>query len=338
MHHLAASLYRLGAGIVVGAMLWMQLGDFGWEAWRLAETWILVLAVFYFVIAAIVAFWRGSHGSKNFNFCPMLQGAVITLGIGILVLWLAYQDQHLVWPGAQDNLTWFRLALVPVLAILDWVIFTKKGGWQLCYPWYWVGLVVIFACAILLTAGFVPDMWQYPYFFLNYPVNSIEYMFWWMLLISVVTLVIGYTIVTLDYLVSGKIGERIVMPRIKTIIIEEELPEDPAPAAVSKPQPKPLTQTKPQSKVPQLQANKNKTQPKSQSAKPQPAKTQPKSVRKNPTTVNDVVKPVEGLKDRKSAQKLHHSNRSKSEIIADMRLKVAGPKKSHQGKPTSKKS
>lgn len=329
MHHLAASLYRLGAGIVVGTMLWMQLGEFGWDAWRLAETWILALAVFYFIVAAVVAFWRGLHGVNDYNFFPMLQGAIITLGIGVLVLWLSYQDQNLIWPGAQDGLTWLRLVLVPMLTALDWIAFTKKGGWHLCYPWYWAGLVVIFACSVLLTAGLVhQDVWQYPYFFLNYPVNSIEYMFWWMLLISAVVLVIGYAIVTLDYLVSGKIGEHIVMPRIKTIIIEEELPVEPTRAPATKSQPKAPIRPKSQPKT---------AQPKPQATKSQSTAPRPKPARKNPTPANDVVKPVEGLKDRKSAQKLHHSNRSKSEIIADMRLKVAGSKKPRPNKPISKK-
>lgn len=346
-HYLAASLYRLGAGIVSGALLWLQLSEFGLDAWRVFETWLLAAAVLYFLIAAVVAFWQGRHAAESLNFCPMLQGALITLGIGVVVLWLTFEKQALVWPGAAGGFAWLRLGLVPALAALDWVLFTKKGSWQLCYPWYWAALVLIFACAILLTAGLLrQETWQYPYFFLNYPANSIEYMFWWMLVIVAVILVIGYAIVTLDELASGKIGEHIVMPRIKTIIIEEELPAEPVQSEIpsAKPAAKPIVQPKPQPKPTQPQGGNKasaKTQPtKPQTPKPQAAKPQTKPARKSPS-LNDVVKPVEveGLKDRKSAQKLHRNNRSKSEIIADMRLQVSGAKKNHSSsKPATKKA
>ena len=167
-----------------------------------------------------------------------------------------------------------------------------------------------------MTTDFIPgqDGWKYPYFFLNYQANGVDNLILWTLLISVVVLAIGYILVLLDYTISGQLNQHIVMPKIKTIVIEE--PEVITSSEATK-----------ANKVDRINSRpvvpKSTLKPKKQSGM-------------------DIVKSVEGLKDQKSAQKIHrankNSNKSKSEIIADIRLQVSGNKNSKARPRAPKKS
>lgn len=48
-------------------------------------------------------------------------------------------------------------------------------------------------------------------------------MVWWIALVSLIILVIGYSLFLLDFALSGAVHRYIVLPKIKTIIIEEEI-------------------------------------------------------------------------------------------------------------------
>ena len=100
----------------------------------------------------------------------------------------------------------------------------KKGVWRAVDPWYWLALVIIYASGILLTARGTKEL-SYPYDFLNYSEIGIDIMIWWIVLVSLIVLVIGYSFVIFDFALGGELRKHIVMPRIKTIVIEEEIIE-----------------------------------------------------------------------------------------------------------------
>lgn len=292
-------VYKLLVGMIAGMALSTQFNSLGTNAWRLLETWVLLVATIYFLISAFAEWFRRKQSMPHYSFCPLLQGMIIVVGVGLGILRIFYVNNSLEWLGMQGFWGYVQLLALPFFTLGDWIFFTKKGGWSFSYPWYWLGVVISYCCVILLTAGFLSgqEAWKYPYFFLNYPNTGIDSLVLLALLISAVVLIVGYIIIVLDFALSGRLNQYIVMPKIKTIVIEEEPPVvEPEAAKPSNP--------KPSAAKPALKPKK------------QPGM--------------DIVKPVAGLKGQKSAQKIHRANKSgtksKSEIIADMRLQVAGNK------------
>lgn len=314
---------KLIIGMIAGVALFVEVSSFGTNAWRLLETWWLLVATGYFLFSALVEWFYRKQAMPHRSFCSLLQGMIIVVGVGLGILRVFYDVHAIEWPGSHGFLDYLWFFGISILAIGDWLCFTKKGSWSLSYPWYWLGIIISYCCVILLTADFVSgqEEWVYPYYFLNYSEFGVDNLLLWVALMSVVVLVIGYTLMLLDYTMSGQLNQHIVMPKIKTIIIEEPLAVEPE-VVTQDENTEIIQESKPDNTKP-------KVEPKPKS------KVQPSM---------DVVRPVEGLKDRKSAQKIHHANKnskSKSEIIADMRLQVTGNKsqKSRQRatvKPNSK--
>ncbi len=313
--------YKLLVGLIAGATLASQFNSLGTNAWRLLETWLLLVAAIYFFISAFAEWFRRKQPMLHRSFCPLLQGMIIVIGIGLCVIRVVYELNAIEWMGARDFLNYLQLIFIPLCTIIDWLIFTKKGGWGLSYPWYWLGIVISYCCIILLTTDFIPgqDGWKYPYFFLNYQANGVDNLILWTLLISVVVLAIGYILVLLDYTISGQLNQHIVMPKIKTIVIEEP--------PVIEPEVITSSEATKANKVDRI--NSQPVVPKS-------------TLKPKKQSDMDIVKSVEGLKDQKSAQKIHrankNSNKSKSEIIADIRLQVSGNKNSKARPRAPKKS
>lgn len=289
-------VYKLLVGTVAGTALSAQLNFFGTNAWRLLETWVLLVATGYFLIAAFAEWFRRKQAMPHSSFCSLLQGMIIVVGAGLGILRIVYANNSLEWLGMDGFWGYVQLLAIPLLTLGDWLFFTKKGGWNFSYPWYWLGVVVSYCCSILLTAGLLPGQgaWKYPYFFLDYPATGLDSLVLWMLLVSAVILIIGYVVTILDFALSGQLNQYIVMPKIKTIVVEDPPIVEPEVATPRK----------------SVQTNNN---PKPDMTKPAP---KPK---KQPSM--DIVKPT-----KKIQRANRNSTKSKSEIIADMRLQVTGNK------------
>ena len=306
-------VYKLLVGSISSVVLLAQFDSLGANAWRLLETWLLLVAAGYFLISAFAEWFRRKEPMPHYSWCSLLQGFIIVVGIGLGILRVFYQINSLEWLGARGLFNYIQLLGIPLLTIIDWLFFTKKGGWGFSYPWYWLGIIISYCCVIILIADFVPAQseWVYPYYFLNYSALDINIFILWVILISVIILAIGYVFMLLDYAMSGQLNQHIVMPKIKTIVIEEPLVIEPEAVA--------------EDEVAKVTNNL-----KLSSAKPK-TETKPEFKPKKQPSM-DIIKPVEGLKDQKSAQKIHRANKnnskSKSEIIADMRLQVSGNKNS----------
>lgn len=306
--------YRLLAGIITGIALWTQFDALGLSAWRLLETWILLGAILYFLASVVASWFRRKQPLPQAAICPLWQGMILVGGICLAILWLFYRANDLTWTGTTPTVIYVAAFVVPALMLIDWLCSSKKGGWGWSYPFYWLGIVISYCCIILLTAGAFSgqESWAYPYFMLDYPVLGFDLLFWWTMLIVAVVLLVGYVFMLLDYIASGQVHRHIVLPKIKTIVLEEPVVEE---AEITAPE---------ETKLAQVKA-KNKS-----TAKPSKANTpaKSKSTASHKKLQMDIIKPVEGLKDRKSAQNLHRNNKSKADIIADIRLQVVkNPKK-----------
>lgn len=228
-----SALYKLAVSVLALVGLLLELASFGTAAWRLFAPWVILLAAVYFLIAAIMtAFFK--RRSPVRMLCPMLQGLLTISGLVIAVGYLLVITGHSGIPslaGFAGVLTYF---IVPLLILGDWLLFSKKGQWRTVDPFYWLAFPVIYACGILLSANFTTRViiLEYPYEFLNYPVIGIDTMLWWGAVLGILILAGGYLLMMLDLLWSGKLAQHIVMPRIKTIVVEEvieEVEEEPEP-------------------------------------------------------------------------------------------------------------
>ena len=203
---------------VVG--LWVMFASFGGQAWRLLDTWFLIVSIVYY--AGIAVYYFAKPDRQGQVVCPMLQGSLVVIGVVLLVSRIVGAAGALEIIGLEGFACFLVNFLLPVVTFLDWLIFTKKGRIRVVDPWYWLALTLVYAGIIILTARNAGEF-AYPYEFLNYAKIGIDTMIWWVVLVCVVILIIGYCLVILDFVLSGELGRHIVMPKIKTIVIEEEI-------------------------------------------------------------------------------------------------------------------
>lgn len=224
-NRLHATLYKLLIAALSGVGVWIEFTVFGEVAWRWFSTWTLAFIATYYVFAFIkVAFWRKAPVGRVF--CPLWQGAVVVAGIMLTIGRMVFDINHIEL-GATSGLSAILIYwLIPLLVVCDWILFTKKGLWKLDDPFYWLAMPVIYTAWLLLSAEFMAgsDMLRYPYEFINLSDTNIDRVLWWLVVISVATFSGSYLLIAIDYALSGKMSKHIVMPRIKTIVIEEELP------------------------------------------------------------------------------------------------------------------
>lgn len=224
----ATTACHLSVGALSAFASWLLFHIFGNEAWRLFPAWVLLIAAIYYIINALVAFfWK--RRSPGRMICPTLQGAIIVSGFSLAIFRLVFSFNGLLVIGLEGVGMVLVDFLLPVFFFLDWLLFTKKGYWRMVDPFYWLAFLVCYICGIILSAEFMNsgDVLQYPYAFLNFKVIGLELMLSWFALMSVLVLAMGYICVVVDFAMSGKLSKRIVLPRIKTIVIEEEIKAQP---------------------------------------------------------------------------------------------------------------
>lgn len=277
-------VYRLFIGGLALACLLLEFSSFGSAAWRLFMPWVLLFTVIYYLLSAIItAFFKRRSSGRMLS--PMFQGALTLSGLAVMIGYLLVITGHSGMPSLAGFAGVLAYFIVPCLILFDWLIFSKKGQWRATDPFYWLAFPVIYACGILLSANFTTRviMLEYPYEFLNYHVIGIDAMLWWGAIIGVLFVAGGFVLVILDLLWSGKLAKYIVMPRIKTVVVEEtieEVEDEPEPRQkVEKIATKPVeTQnvTKKSQKSSKSQTSQNSRRPQN-SQKSQKVKNQQKS-------------------------------------------------------------
>lgn len=233
------AVFRLSISALSVFASWLLFHIFGNEAWRLFPTWIMLMAaVYYFSLAFFPVFSKRRDSGRVF--CPTLQGAIVVSGMIIAIFRLVFDTAGVKIAGLEGAGMILVNFVLPMLFLLDWVLFTKKGRWRAVDPFYWLALLICYGAWILLSAEFMNTdaVLRYPYGFLNYNTIGIDFMLVWFVVIAVVTLALGYVCVVLDFAMSGSLAKYIVLPHIKTIVIEEEVELPPVEAAEAKSIPK----------------------------------------------------------------------------------------------------
>lgn len=224
----ASALYKMFIGILALVGFWCSLSEFGLSAWRLFSTSILLLAALYYLISALVLALshRRTAGQPP---CPMLEGLIIVSMSFLCVTTIICHLENIPFAGAggwHASLIYFVL---PFLVLSDWIIFAKKGQWHLGYPFYWLAPLVVYAALIILTGISLPadNPLRYPVSFLNLEATSLPEMLEWFAIIAVLVLVYGYVLFLADMATSGQISKHIVLPRVQTIVLEDDQPAAP---------------------------------------------------------------------------------------------------------------
>ncbi len=216
-----ATLYRLIIAGLAGYGVWLEYSQFGFDMLRLFSGWFLIFACLYYIVSAGVSLFRRSASSRVF--CPMLQGALVVVGMILLAGVTIFYAVDMVNPGVSGLAASLVYYILPVLILLDWIIFSEKGYWRAIEPLYWLSLPTIFVCGILVTGAAMSSsaVLRYPYEFLNWPEIGIENMLWQLAVVATFVLIFGYLCWLIDFAMSGKLAQAVVLPHIKTVIIED---------------------------------------------------------------------------------------------------------------------
>lgn len=232
---LVSSFYKLSLGLISVYGFWMTLATFGATAWRLFSTWALMIGAIYFCISALILALSSKRESGDVP-CPMLEGALIVAFLlqAVTAIACAINDEY--FPGLSGFVAVLAYYILPVLTLLDWCLFNKKGLWRAVDPFYWLALPLSYSAMIILTANMLPSSTAllYPVAFLDYNTYGLWEMLGWLALIGLLILIFGYILILLDAFMGGVIAKHIVLPRIRTVTVDDEgepLDEDAQPVS-----------------------------------------------------------------------------------------------------------
>lgn len=299
-------VFNFVIGVLATLATWIQFSSFGNDAWRLLATWVaLVTAIYYILDASALLFSK--RRAIGLELCPVLQGGLIVAGITLLLVRIVCYVMDSYLPSAGLNSLLIDLIL-PLLMIMSWVMFSIKGKWRAHEPFYWLAMLAAYFCAILASGEFMSRSARmiYPYEFLNYPSIGIDTMLWWLAIFVAVILIVGYIFWILDFALSGKLSKCIVMPKIKTVVIEEEVEdEEPEPEAVEKPEEKPVKLVTTGSRnLPVIRAQTAKK------ASTKPSSTQAKKTEQKPTPISSNSSQSKTSDAKKSSSKTEKSTKN----------------------------
>lgn len=221
---IVTAVFRLSISVLSVFASWLLFHIFGSGAWRLFPTWIMLMAaVYYFCLAFFPVFSKRRDSGRIF--CPTLQGAIVVSGMVLAIFRLVFNLIGVKVVGLEGIGLILVNFVLPAMFFLDWILFTKKGRLRAVDPFYWLALLVCYGAWILLSAEFMNTdaALRYPYDFLDFNTIGIDFMLTWFAAIAIVTLALSYICVALDFAMSGNLAKYVVLPHIKTIVIEEDV-------------------------------------------------------------------------------------------------------------------
>lgn len=221
----ASACYKLLIGLLATVGLWLSLLNFGLSAWRLFSTYILALTAVYYLLSALIITLRRNHPVGKPLYASLDGGLIVCFAL-MMGTTVTYRLQNLYLPGAEGWHAALIYFVLPFLVLTDWLLFTRKGAWRPMEPTYWLAGPAMYCSAMILTAEYLSPYtkWLYPLEFMNYLANGITELIEWLLMLIILVLICGYSLVLVDFVMSGKLSKYIVLPRIKTIPLDDEDP------------------------------------------------------------------------------------------------------------------
>lgn len=218
-----AAFYKLTIGALSLLTAWFVVGQYGIAALRFFPTWLLFLSSIYFLSSSLyLAISHYKESGKNI--CPMLEGMLIMGFLLVPAICVFGSGAEILQPTLPIGILWLIVAILPIMILGDWLLFVKKGRWRPMGPFYWLALPVCYAATMVFTAELLESNsdFLYPLGFLNFNEYNLEDAFWWCMLIIIVFLAVGYLLYIVDYVMSGKLNKRIVLPHLRVVETEEK--------------------------------------------------------------------------------------------------------------------
>lgn len=217
----------------------LQILHFGASAWRLLATYLLLLAIAFYFYRFFQLSFSSKLAPKDNSPLPVLNWSVITLGLLTFGFSLSYTGSGLFPALAAPGWTGLLTTIIlPILFLLDWLVFAKKGQLRPADPFYFLVVPIFYFCLIILTAYQLPDgaLFRYPYTFLDFsnPLFSLL----WLVLTTIYLFAIGYFGYGLDCLLAPKMIEAPVKKQapkktpVKKTPVKKTPPRKPAPKVI----------------------------------------------------------------------------------------------------------
>lgn len=182
------------------------------------SNWVIMAVTVVFLVYAVLKLCMGARAPVPANWLMIVRfSATVAITLTFVVFSLLLTPEMLKNGNAAYLTTLSNLCvhnLVPLLAILDWCLFgypinAKRG------TFLWCSVMPLYYCAFALIVstqsdcGFGPDL-KVPYFFFNYVKNGwlrVSGGFgvvWWILILCVVVLAMGYGLMAVARAVRRK--------------------------------------------------------------------------------------------------------------------------------------
>ncbi len=350
-------ILKILIGLISMVLLGVIFSEYGPYTIRIFPAWVLLIAAIYFPVSAIVL----ALSPRQFNgkiICPMLEGLLLLNFFLMSFVALASNSFHFYLPTLPSWTVWLTCLVLPLLILADWLLFVKKGAWRPISPLYWLALPVCYAATMIFLTQILPDdsELRFPLEIFNFLENGLLPMFGWIFVILVLSLVAGYLLYLIDYTMSGKLAQKILLPHLQVVEIDENgneiiidqtqsasaKPAQPEVAAASEPENSPQPQVASSKTIktpPQPEVAPTKTPRTSKSSKNSQnftqSKTRPSSKSKSktqdtpqPEIIKVEVTKVDSSSNPKNAQNLHSHNLHSSDSKTSRRSKTSKSPKS----------
>ena len=171
-----------------------------------------IFAWCYF-ICAVVWLVRGLNDDRRITLAPNVKytatvSLLVTMLIAHFMLFDAmFQGGQLVW-----HLVWLHY-VVPIMTILDWLLFDEKGKMQPWGPLCWLSLVLVYLVVVMVCVGgfgiymgggTTADISRYPYTFLDPSISGAGGVAMFCGAMFVAFIALGYLMFGVDRLLARK--------------------------------------------------------------------------------------------------------------------------------------
>ena len=164
-----------------------------------------IFAWAYFLVAAIRIV--ASKGDEVEVFAPQVK---YTAMISLLVTALIAHFMLFSTLFRDGQLVWHLVALhyvVPVMALLDWLLFDEKGRMPVWGPFAWLSLAAVYLVVVMVGAGplgldlgggTTADVSRYPYTFLDPAISGVGGVALFIVAMIVAFVALGYVLFAID--------------------------------------------------------------------------------------------------------------------------------------------
>lgn len=169
----------------------------------------LLCMIYFFIDVIFLLAVRKRDGSVSW--CPALKGVAM---MGITVTWLVAHfmlGSFTMGPSLRVSIRLVHY-VVPIMTILDWLLFDQKGQIKLTAPLLWTVFPLVYFAAIMGLAYFGKGVPFYPYPFMNVEKQGLPRVLITVAVMLAFFVALGYLFVLVDRLLQKAEGKLLRKP------------------------------------------------------------------------------------------------------------------------------